>query len=434
MEPSCLSFAPDVSEEQCRAEHWINAESAPETVKMAPEEIKILNARILQTPGTGRNDLKSEAHVKHESHIQYGIATSPGLIRLFPADICLPDEEEPDDPEWDEAALCLCLVGEPLLILGSVQDGTYLYVRSECSEGWILAESVAVCRNRPEWLQAAFPIHPLVVTGDMVWLEASAVYPQAGAHRFRMGTVLELCAEQENAGIKEDAGIEESAEIKETKKTVEIKETQAEQSVLNRLSWNNYVVWLPCRAPDGSFFRQKGLIPMSRDVSAGYLRLTTGQILRQAFKCLGDRYGWGGMLESRDCSSYIREVYRCFGLILPRNTSEQVRMSVRKIELTGRRCPEKERILKKLEPGTLLYFPGHVMMYLGYENGRFYVINDVSRLVKEKSGTPVRVRSVIVNTLTVRRPNQQTWMEELTLALIPWKTGKISWESVHKAM
>lgn len=82
---------------------------------------------------------------------------------------------------------------------------------------------------------------------------------------------------------------------------------------------------------------------MSRDVSVGYLSLTNEEIIKQAFKCLGDRYGWGGMLESRDCSSYIREVYRCFGWILPRNTTGQLQMPVRKIELAGRRCSEKSR-------------------------------------------------------------------------------------------
>lgn len=38
---------------------------------------------------------------------------------------------------------------------------------------------------------------------------------------------------------------------------IETTEAQAEQRVQNRLSWNNYIVWLPCRAPDGSFFRKK---------------------------------------------------------------------------------------------------------------------------------------------------------------------------------
>lgn len=419
---------------------------------MTPEEIENLNARILRTSGTEMHDLKNEAFAKEERvvydkwcgnflsfgiqginwtvrdaqnsvdknvHIKYGIATSQGLIKQFPMETFLADEEDTSDPEWDEAALCLCMVGEPLLILGSVQEESYLYVRNECSEGWISAESVAVCRNRAEWLMAAFPIHPLVVTGDMVWLEASAVYPGTSAYRLRMGTVLELCVEEGIPEIKETI---ETNRIKGTGALIETTEAQAEQRVQNRLSWNNYIVWLPCRAPDGSFFRQKGLIPMSRDVSVGYLSLTNEEIIKQAFKCLGDRYGWGGMLESRDCSSYIREVYRCFGWILPRNTTGQLQMPVRKIELAGRRCSEKKQILKVLEPGTLLYFPGHVMMYLGYENGNFYVINDVSRLVKEGETMPVRVRSVIVNTLAVRRPNLRTWMEELTLALIPWET------------
>lgn len=168
---------------------------------MTPEEIENLNARILRTSGTEMHDLKNEAFAKEERvvydkwcgnflsfgiqginwtvrdaqnsvnknvHIKYGIATSQGLIKQFPMETFLADEEDPSDPEWDEAALCLCMVGEPLLILGSVQEESYLYVRNECSEGWISAESVAVCRNRAEWLMAAFPIHPLVVTGDMV--------------------------------------------------------------------------------------------------------------------------------------------------------------------------------------------------------------------------------------------------------------------------
>lgn len=247
------------------------------------------------------------------------------------------------------------MVGEPLLILGSVQEESYLYVQNECSEGWISAESVAVCRNRAEWLMAAFPIHPLVVTGDMVWLEASAVYPGTSAYRLRMGTVLELCVEE---GIPE---IKETIETNRKKGTgggIETTEAQAEQRVQNRLAWNNYIVWLPCRAPDGSFFRQKGLIPMSRDVSVGYLSLTNEEIIKQAFKCLGDRYGWGGMLESRDCSSYIREVYRCFGWILPRNTTGQLQMPVRKIELAGAALLRKKADFKSIRTGHTSIFSG----------------------------------------------------------------------------
>ncbi len=357
-----------------------------ESVKMTPEEIENLNARILRTSGTEMHDLKNEAFAKEERvvydkwcgnflsfgmginwtvrdvqncvnknvHIKYGIATSQGLIKQFPMETFLADEEDPSDPEWDEAALCLCMVGEPLLILGSVQEESYLYVRNECSEGWISAESVAVCRDRAEWLMAAFPIHPLVVTGDMVWLEASAVYPGTSAYRLRMGTVLELCVEEGIPEIKETI---ETNRKKGTGALIETTEAQAEQRVQNRLSWNNYIVWLPCRAPDGSFFRQKGLIPMSRDVSVGYLSLTNEEIIKQAFKFCGRPLRLGRNAGKPDCSSYIREVYRCFGWILPRNTTGQLQMPVRKIELAGRRCSEKADF-KSIRTGHTSIFSG----------------------------------------------------------------------------
>ena len=66
MRSSFLSFAPDVSKEQCQAEHWIDIENVSESVKMTPEEIENLNARILRTSGTEMHDLKNEAFAKEE--------------------------------------------------------------------------------------------------------------------------------------------------------------------------------------------------------------------------------------------------------------------------------------------------------------------------------------------------------------------------------
>ena len=60
MRSSFLSFAPDVSKEQCQAEHWIDIENVSESVKMTPEEIENLNARILRTYGTEMHDLKKK--------------------------------------------------------------------------------------------------------------------------------------------------------------------------------------------------------------------------------------------------------------------------------------------------------------------------------------------------------------------------------------
>ena len=46
-------------------------------------------------------------------------------------------------------------------------------------------------------------------------------------------------------------------------------------------------------------------------------------MLHQSFKFLGERYGWGHSYNARDCSGFVSEVYRSFGVQLPRNTRDQ---------------------------------------------------------------------------------------------------------------
>ncbi len=82
-------------------------------------------------------------------------------------------------------------------------------------------------------------------------------------------------------------------------------------------------------------------------------------------KCLGDRYGWGGMLDSRDCSSYVREVYLCFGIALPRNTTWQAQIPSRIDNISGLSEEERKQYLDKLPVGSILQIPGHEMIYLG---------------------------------------------------------------------
>ncbi|MCH3960309.1 MAG: NlpC/P60 family protein [Selenomonas sp.] len=39
--------------------------------------------------------------------------------------------------------------------------------------------------------------------------------------------------------------------------------------------------------------------------------------MKQAFRFLGDEYGWGGQNNSVDCSSFTQNVYRSFGIMIP---------------------------------------------------------------------------------------------------------------------
>ena len=51
-----------------------------------------------------------------------------------------------------------------------------------------------------------------------------------------------------------------------------------------------------------------------RTSPSDYLPLTRANLLRQSFKFLGERYGWGHSYNARDCSGFVSEVYRSFGV------------------------------------------------------------------------------------------------------------------------
>src|SRR3546814_6380766 len=65
------------------------------------------------------------------------------------------------------------------------------------------------------------------------------------------------------------------------------------------------------------------LLQKNADSASDYLPLTRANIIRQGFRFLGERYGWGHGYNGRDCSGFVSEVYRSMGVQLPRNTSDQ---------------------------------------------------------------------------------------------------------------
>lgn len=149
--------------------------------------------------------------------------------------------------------------------------------------------------------------------------------------------------------------------------------------------------------------------------------LTKENISKVVFSALGNTYGWGGSLNSDDCSGYMRNVYKCFGMELARNTTWQSSMPMAKVNMQYMAKEEKIKFFDELPFGTILYFSGHEMMYLGCQNGKYYVISAVGTIMQpENPSVRQRIRSTIVNTLDVKRANGNTWFDELTVALVPY--------------
>lgn len=84
-----------------------------------------------------------------------------------------------------------------------------------------------------------------------------------------------------------------------------------------------YTVKVPVRTKEGKLQEEKVVLAANASLHEGYLPYTTNNIIRSAFKFYDSVYGWGGLQQSVDCSSFISNAYRTVGIFLPRNADEQ---------------------------------------------------------------------------------------------------------------
>ncbi|MDX9723490.1 MAG: NlpC/P60 family protein [Myxococcota bacterium] len=96
--------------------------------------------------------------------------------------------------------------------------------------------------------------------------------------------------------------------------------------------------------------------------------LTRRAFLEEAFRTLGQAYGWGGEGGGRDCSAYVLELLASFGIEMPRHSADQAQSGTFDIDISNVQS-ERERLLI-IEAAArrgivLMHFPGHIMVYLG---------------------------------------------------------------------
>ena len=431
-------YLPDVTSEMSSPSYWTEETE----LLMSYDEIEKLNDKTVTAKGTNMYDLKNQPEVidgvglneailksskadaqyylgwtyfeskekatqedydkiientqnpdaKKEQKVLYGIATQRTELRTFPSDIAIWDD--PMDSDLDYQYLAAIRVNEPVVITSKSKDGKYYLAKSICCSGWIPSDAVAICKDKAEWI-SAWDIKTddaLVVWGDKVYTETSVTGAKTSDLMLTMGTVLELA-----------------------------KNINPNELIDNRSAYNNFVVWTPVRNDDGTYSKKLTLISEHKKVSVGYLPFTKANISKVVFSALGNTYGWGGSLNSDDCSGYMRNVYKCFGMELARNTTWQTSMPMAKVDMQYMPKEERIKFMDALPFGTILYFSGHEMMYLGSKNGKYYVISAVGTIMQpENPSVRQRIRSTIVNTLDVKRANGNTWFDELTVALVPY--------------
>jgi cell wall-associated NlpC family hydrolase len=154
----------------------------------------------------------------------------------------------------------------------------------------------------------------------------------------------------------------------------------ASQPVNGQHPYTAHVIELPLRKPDGSLALAPALLQRNTDTAGAPLPLTRANLIRQAFRFLGERYGWGHSYDARDCSGFVSDVYRSMGVLMPRNTRDQAVSPAFDKRVFGPGDDHAARVAaaRALEVGDLVYIPGHVMLAIGHVDGEPYVIHDTS--------------------------------------------------------
>ena len=322
--------------------------------------------------GTNRN----EDAVTNENLLRYGFLTENLIMRTFPSDIPLYDS--PDTWEYDKAAETALKLWEPVLVLHTSADGEWLLVQSYDYLGWVETEKVALC-DRDYWntLRQALDTDYLTVLAPRLAMDGSFYMPEQEDIVLKMGTILPLVTDENESD--------------------------------NATADNCHIVLLPRRTEDGSLATYTARIPKTEDVTVGSLPFTTENLLRQVFKLLGHRYGWGGTADGWDCSSICQDAYRTVGLFLPRNSGNQRQIpGWRNVENSD--LNTKYDILTGFLPGAMLELRGHQTMYIGTFEGEAYVIHATHGVYNQK-GDFYNANSVIVSSVEAFRSNGKSLME-----------------------
>jgi len=288
--------------------------------------------------------------IEHLNPVGFGMAVRRANMRTYPThDVVL---SAPDDIYLDRFQENALFPADAVAILHASADGRWLLVQSYNYLAWVEAEAIATGER-----EAVLDYHRrddfVVVTGSKVFTNFNPHVPAISELQLDMGVRLPLLA-------PEDVG----------------------NNVYGQNPYASYAVELPVRDDGGHLGFAPALIARSADVTRGFLPYTRDNIIRQSFKFLGERYGWGHSYNARDCSGFVSEIYKTFGIYLPRNSSAQ-RDSVIGLNTrfaAGQLPSSKTAALDTLDVGNLIFIPGHVMLYLGSVDGHPYVIHDVAGL------------------------------------------------------
>lgn len=301
--------------------------------------------------------------IPESQQTRYGLVVHRAALRRFPTTLrVFSDQGNADIDRFQESAI---FPGTPVVIAHTSAGDKWLFVVSPRYAAWVQADAVAA-GSRKTVLGYPSRTPYRVITGDDVATVFTREQPALSELALDMGVRVPLAT-----------GLDPAAPVN------------------GQTAYSSWTLALPLRGADGKLEIAPALLQKVEDSAADYLPLTRANIIRQAFKFLGERYGWGHAYHGRDCSGFVSDVYRSMGVIMPRNTSDQgVSPALEHIQFDADSShAERVQAVADLDIGDLVYIPGHVLMMIGKAHGRHYMIHDVTGMsYRQADGSLRRVK------------------------------------------
>lgn len=314
--------------------------------------------------------------------VQKGIIVTNAPVRVLPT--MQGNYRAGQEPEIDRFAKGRLKLGEGVLIYCSDLSNTWYFVRSRQFYGWVLQRQVALA-DAYHWEQYQNERSFVQLLESRDGLEFFAGNGCKKQEEVLMGTRL----------------------------------------VLQEAGRDYFIVSIPQRNAEGKVYMQLSSIPRRKSWYAGELPLTIQNIRAQASKMLGEPYDWGGKQGYRDCTGLISDLFLVFGVHFAGNSTMQMaQIGVKHLtECYARK--DKKLLLQHLLPGTVLYLPGHAMLYLGYAEGKYRILHSVYQLgLKMDDGVlPHKIKRVVTGDLEQLRSDGKAFLEHWNAY---WEPGIIS--------
>ena len=316
--------------------------------------------------------------VQESNELLFGMVTKRIDIRAFPTDE--PVLKDPSARDFDAFQYSAIYPPQPVALLHKSRDGKWGFFQTPFVRGWIKMADIAFAYSRDEINQA----------------RNKELNPSNGA----MTT---------SAESSDDVAVAIEKNLVITGNKVRVFADRRRGKALESLPMgrrvaitgedkNFWVVRFPQKGKDGYLEWTDAYIEKKSDVHIGSLPYTKRNVISQAFKILGERYGWGGRDGLRDCSSFIKDVFATMGINLPRHSSHQASVGTVLVGLDESAAPETiKNAMDSSIPGiTLFGLNGHIMLYLGNVNGSYYTLHQLFGYY-DKDGFRTINKAVVTN-------------------------------------